>query len=154
MINIIAVDKSKDDNINKLINNYLLRLNNRLKITTVDILPEKYKLYDCIEKALDREAHKILDCINKKDLIITLDEKGKHYSSIDFTKLIYTTINHKHITFIIGGAYGLSSIITDKSDLKLSLSNLTFTHEIAKLLLIEQIYRAYCINSNIKYHHE
>ena len=86
-------------------------------------------------------------------MIITLDETGKQYTSRDFSSLIYDNLNYRHISFVIGGAYGLSDIIINKADIVLSLSKMTYTHEMARLILIEQLYRAYTINNNILYHH-
>jgi len=153
MLRVIAIDKIKDINYKNAINDFLQRLNNRLKIDIIELAPAKYINFDSKEKAIDKEADKILESLNHQDYVIILDDKGKHLNSHEFSTLIFDTLNHKHITFIIGGAYGLSSKIKDKSNIMLSLSKMTFPHELARLVLIEQIYRAYCINSNIKYHH-
>jgi len=153
MLKIIAVDKLRDDGIKKGIDVYLKRLNNRLKVEVVEITPAKYSTYDSVEKAVDKEGSKILETLNSQDFIVTLDEKGKQYTSVGFSELIYNTINHKHITFIIGGAYGLSDKIKERSNLVMCLSKMTFTHEMARLFLVEQVYRAYCIHGGIKYHH-
>jgi len=153
MLRVIAIDKIKDINYKNTINDFLQRLNNRLKIDIFELQPAKYINFDCKEKAIDKEAEKILESLNYQDYVITLDDKGKHLSSHEFSTLVFDTLNHKHITFIIGGAYGVSPKIKEKSNLLLSLSKMTFPHELARLILIEQMYRAYCINSNIKYHH-
>ena len=99
---------------------------------------------------------KNFNLINLKDLkrekiIISLSEEGKLFNSEEFATLIESFKNQK-ITFLIGDAEGLPNNLRSKSDLLLSLSPLTFTHEFARLILIEQIYRAFCISQNYPYH--
>jgi len=153
MIKILSIDKIKENSIKSSIELYLKRLDNRLKVEIVEIPPAKYHTFDNVEKAKSIEAAKILEKINPQSLVVALDENGSQYTSCEFSDLIFTSLNHKHITFIIGGAYGLSSDILSKADKIISFSKMTFTHEMIRLFLIEQIYRAYTINSNIKYHH-
>ena len=89
--------------------------------------------------------------LNNNIIIISLSEEGEKYNSIELTSLLLNFKNKK-IIFLIGNADGISSDIKDKSDLLLSLSPLTFPHELARLILIEQIYRAYSISTNSPYH--
>ncbi|MCL2063684.1 MAG: 23S rRNA (pseudouridine(1915)-N(3))-methyltransferase RlmH [Candidatus Cloacimonetes bacterium] len=154
MIKIITIDKIKENAIKNLIDLYLKRLENRQKIEIIEIHPEKYHLSDSFEKAKDIEGDRIIKKITNFSIstIISLDEKGHPFTSLDFSKMIAQTLNQKHLTFIIGGAYGLSENVLKRSDFILSLSKMTFTHELARLFLIEQIYRAYTLNNNIKYH--
>ncbi|AXP09530.1 23S rRNA (pseudouridine(1915)-N(3))-methyltransferase RlmH [Campylobacter hepaticus] len=86
---------------------------------------------------------------HKKGYCIVLDEKGKNLTSIEFAKLIQ---NKNELSFFIGGAYGLREEFTQSLDFKLSLSKLTLAHQFVKILLLEQIYRAFCINNNHPYH--
>jgi 23S rRNA pseudoU1915 N3-methylase RlmH len=180
MIKIVAVDKIKEKSLRSMIDIYLERLSGKLRIDIIEITPAKYHTFDNIEKAKDIEGERIerslgsrvrrdVDCfvskarrtlamtnteIPNKDnsLVIALSETGSFYSSLDFSKLIYRTLPHKHICFIIGGAYGLSERVLALADIKLSLSKMTFTHEMCRLFLIEQIYRGYTISEGIKYH--
>lgn len=85
----------------------------------------------------------------KKGFCIVLDERGKELTSIEFAKLI---ADKNEISFFIGGAYGLNEDFTKSLDFSLSLSKLTLAHQFVKTLLLEQIYRAFCINSNHPYH--
>ena len=85
------------------------------------------------------------------DIIISLSEEGKYFNSYDFSSLLLS-FNNKKISFFIGDADGLSNKIKENSDLLLSLSRLTFPHELARLILVEQIYRAASISQNSPYH--
>ena len=162
MIKILAIDKIKEKAIRDSIDIYLKRLENKLKIEIIECPPAKYHTFDSLEKAKVIEAEKLMSNIFKRELsssavvqksfIIALDERGIQYNSPDFSKLLYETLNHKHIVFVIGGAYGLSEDILLNADLVLSLSKMTFTHEMARLFLVEQLYRALTIEKNIKYH--
>jgi 23S rRNA (pseudouridine1915-N3)-methyltransferase len=153
MIKILAVDRIKEKSLRSMIDIYLERLTGKLRIDIVEITPAKYHTFDNMEKARDIEGERIIKCLPHDDhLIISLDETGTQYNSSDFSKLIYNTLPHKHLCFIIGGAYGLSERVLALADMKLSLSKMTFTHEMCRLFLIEQIYRGYTINEGIKYH--
>jgi len=85
------------------------------------------------------------------NIVISLSEEGKHFSSIELTSLL-SSFNNKKILFLLGGADGITADIKDKSDLILSLSPLTFPHELARLILIEQLYRSISISNNFPYH--
>ena len=153
MIKVIAIDKIKEKSIKSAIDTYLERLEGRLKIELIEVSPAKYHTIDSIEKAKDIEAVRILEKVNNQSLVVALDEKGCQFASHEFSDFIYSSLNHKHINFIIGGAYGLSSDILNRANKIISLSKMTFTHEMVRLFLVEQVYRAYTINNNIKYHH-
>ena len=153
MINIISIDKIKEKSIKDTIDIYLIRVKNKLKINIIEIPPAKYHLFNEIDKAIKYENDKIMNTplLKNKDLLIfPLDETGTQFSSIDFSNLIYNNLNK--ITFIIGGTYGLSNELKNISGNKLSLSKMTLTKEMTRLILIEQIYRAFTIYENIKYH--
>ena len=85
------------------------------------------------------------------NIVISLSEEGKHFNSIELTSLL-SSFNNKKILFLLGGADGITADIKDKSDLILSLSPLTFPHELARLILIEQLYRSISISNNFPYH--
>ena len=97
------------------------------------------------------KSFNINDLKFKNNIIISLAEEGKQFSSIELTSLLLNFKNKK-INFLIGDADGINSEIKEKSDLLLSLSSLTFPHELARLLLLEQLYRAICISNNSPYH--
>ena len=102
------------------------------------------------ESDLKTLTNKQLYHINLNNYSICLTEEGKQYSSVDFSKLIYN--QSKEIVFLLGPADGHDQIIKNKSNIKLSLSNFTFPHEMAFLILVEQIYRAISIHHGSKYH--
>lgn len=102
------------------------------------------------------EANKILSILKSDDLLILLDEKGKTYRSIEFAKQLnkWQLNSKKRIIFLIGGAWGFDESIYKRADAKLSLSDMTFSHQLIRLIFIEQLYRGFTILNNEKYHNE
>ncbi len=105
---------------------------------------------------LSEENNRLQKALDPGNFIIACDEKGQAHTSRKFAGLFQSIANsgHSRIDFIIGGAFGLPQEILQKANLQLSLSEMTFTHQMIRLLLIEQIYRAFTIINNTKYHHE
>lgn len=150
MIKIICLGKIKESYLVKGIEEYKKRIS-------------KYQLLEIIELAdegtsdkkvaLKKEKEKILKVLNPKDYIITLELEGNEISSREFAKKIENIfITKSNITFIIGGSYGLDDEIKNLSNYKLSFSKMTFPHQLFRLILLEQIYRAFKINNNEEYH--
>ena len=104
----------------------------------------------------NKEGDLILAKLDKNDLVILLDEKGKVYSSKEFAEFIQNkTINSvKKLVFVVGGAFGFSDEVYKRSNYKISLSKMTFSHLMVRLIFKEQLYRAYTILKGEKYHHE
>ena len=104
----------------------------------------------------NKEGNFILSKIDKSDLIILLDDKGKQYSSVDFSKFLQNKMLNsiKRLVFIVGGAYGFSDEVYDRANSKISLSKMTFSHQMIRLIFKEQLYRAYTILKGEKYHHD
>ena len=149
MITIITVGKIKEKYIREGIDEYLKRLTKYAKIELIELDDECFDK----EKNLKKEAEKIEKKLNKKSFIITLEIEGKQLNSLEFANLIdKTTVNNSDITFIIGGSYGLSSDIKKLSNYRLSFSNMTFPHQLFRLIFIEQLYRSYKILNNETYH--
>ena len=99
------------------------------------------------------EGEKILKNINEKDFVVTLEINGKNIDSIELAELIdKKLIEYSNITFIIGGSYGISEEVKSISNYRLSFSKMTFPHQLFRVLLLEQIYRAFKINNNESYH--
>lgn len=149
MIKIITVGKIKEKYLTDAINEYLKRLNKYTKINLIEVPDENFD----ITKTLETEKKSILKYVSEKDYIITMEIEGKELSSIEFAKKIdEIQISNSNICFIIGGSYGLSDEIKKMSNFKLSFSKMTFPHQLFRLILLEQIYRAYKINNNESYH--
>ena len=150
MIKIIAVGYLKEKYLKEAVEEYTKRIK---KYTNIEIIEVKDEGIVEINKALKLEEEKILKHISEKDFLITLEIEGKEYNSEEFAKKIEKiTIENSNITFIIGGSYGISDEIKNKANLRLSFSKMTFPHQLFRVLLLEQIYRAYKINNNEKYH--
>ena len=150
MIKIITVGSIKEKYLKDAIEEYLKRIK---KYTNIEIIEVKDEGLVEPAKAVNLEEEKILKHINDKDYIITLEIEGRQLDSLEFAdKLDRITLESSNITFIIGGSYGLSNNIKDKSRLHLSFSKMTFPHQLFRVLLLEQIYRAYKINNNESYH--
>jgi|ERR1051326_1657784 23S rRNA (pseudouridine1915-N3)-methyltransferase len=102
-----------------------------------------------------RETETILKKIDEKDFLILLDEKGKDFSSIQFAELFrhHQNISTKNLVFLIGGAYGFSEEVYKRANGKITLSKMTFPHQLVRLIFLEQLYRAFTILKGEKYHH-
>ena len=102
-----------------------------------------------------KEGEMILDWLQKEDYLIALDERGKQLSSEGLADFIMKRSNEsaKNLVFLIGGAFGIDEAVMKRANFKWSLSQLVFPHQLVRLILAEQVYRACSINSNEKYHH-
>ena len=150
MIKIITVGSIKEKYLKDAIEEYKKRLSRYTKLEIIEVKDE-----GLVEekKAIELESTKIEKHINERDYIITLEIEGKELNSIEFAKkLEKIQIENSSIIFIIGGSYGLSDNIKKKSNWHLSFSKMTFPHQLFRVFLLEQIYRAYKINNNEQYH--
>jgi 23S rRNA (pseudouridine1915-N3)-methyltransferase len=104
----------------------------------------------------NKEGDLILSRITNSDFLVLLDENGKEYSSVDFSSYIADRMMQgtKRLVFVIGGAYGFSETVYQKARHQLALSQMTFSHQIIRLIFMEQIYRAFTIINKEPYHHE
>lgn len=150
MIRIITVGTIKEKYLKDAIEEYLKRLK---KYTNIELIEVKDEGLVEEQKAINLEGEKINKYLSPKDYIITLEIEGKAFSSEEFaSKLNQIQIENSNIVFIIGGSYGLSDEIKNKSKLHLSFSKMTFPHQLFRVFLLEQIYRAYKIMNNESYH--
>lgn len=149
MIKVICVGKIKEKYLIDGINEYLKRLSRYTKINIIEVPDENYD----INKTLEKEKNSILKYISEKDYIVTMEIEGNSVSSMEFASKLNEIFNHNSdISFIIGGSYGLHNDIKKMSNYSLSFSKMTFPHQVFRMLLLEQIYRAYKINNNEAYH--
>ena len=150
MIKIICVGKIKEKYLIDAIKEYEKRLSKYTKLNIIEVSDIDNPNIDII---LTKEKELIQKYIDDKDYVITLEIEGKEYSSPEFAEKIRNTlIENSNITFIIGGSYGLSDSIKERSNMHLSFSKMTFPHQLFRVILLEQIYRAYKINNNESYH--
>ena len=150
MIKIICVGSIKEKYLVDAINEYKKRLSKYTKLEIIEVNDIDNKDINLI---LNKERELIEKYIDTKDYIITLELDGEMIDSIEFSKKIDKIYNnYSNITFIIGGSYGLHNEIKQKSNYKLSFSKMTFPHQLFRVILLEQIYRAYKINNNEVYH--
>lgn len=154
-IRIICVGKTQDTYLLEGIKIFEKKLKRFCSFSWVFIKEAAYKKGNK-SQWLSEENERLLKTVDPRHFIVACDEKGHAHTSPKFAKLFQSIANsgHSHIDFIVGGAYGLPQEILQRANLKLSLSEMTFTHQMIRLLLIEQIYRAFTIINNIKYHHE
>ena len=153
-IKIIALGKIKEKFIKDGIDEFLKRITPYSPIEIVEIQPVEIKNENLISRALDVEAERILSFIKPQSFVVTLEINGIQYSSEEFAHKLEELINfgYSEIVFIIGSSYGISEIVSKRADLKFSMSKMTFLHQFARLLLIEQLYRAFKIMKGETYH--
>ena len=155
-IKILAVGKTDDKHLEILIDRYMKRLTHYLS-ATLEILPDIKNAKNLSEKEQKRvEGESILKKIQTSDHVVLLDEKGKEFRSMEFSKYLQKKMNAgtRNLVLIIGGPYGFSDSLYQRADGKLSLSKMTMSHQMIRLFLVEQVYRAFTILRNEPYHHE
>tara|TARA_B110001450_G_scaffold248139_1_gene263959 strand:+ start:435 stop:908 length:474 start_codon:yes stop_codon:yes gene_type:complete len=155
-IKLIAIGKTDDKQLLQLIEQYQKRLKHYVKFQ-LEIIPDIKNIKNLSEKQQkDKEGELILKKISATDVLILLDENGKQYSSIEFSGYLQKKMNTgiKQLVFVIGGPYGFSEAIYQKSKEKISLSKMTFSHQMIRLFIVEQIYRGFTILKNEPYHHQ
>ena len=156
-ITIIAVGKIKEKYIKQGIKEFKKRLSNYTKLNIIEI-PDEKAPENLSEKEMeivkDTEGENILKKLDNYSYVIALDKDGDQLSRIDFANKIkkLTVQGNSSFTFIIGGSLGLSDEVLKKSNLKLSFSKMTFPHQLFRLILLEQVYRAFRINRGEPYH--
>jgi len=150
MIKIICVGKIKEKFYKEALEEYKKRLSKYTKLNIIEVEDINLSKEELIKQ---KEAELIEKNINEKDYVITLEIEGNELNSIELSKKLeqLETLN-PNITFIIGGSYGLDDKIKNRSNYKLSFSKLTFPHQLFRVILLEQIYRAFKIKNNESYH--
>lgn len=152
---LIQIDKTQDNYLNQGIDCYVKRLKNYsvLDISTISV-PKNIRQRNVNEQKTE-EGKLIFSQIQSDDFIILLDEKGTEFSSEGFSKFILQKQNAstKRLVFVIGGPFGFSETIYKRANYKMSLSQLTFSHQMVRLFFLEQLYRAFTILKGEKYHH-
>ena len=151
MIKLICIGKIKDSNLKALIDDYTKKINHYHKLETIEVKDEPIK--DNEKYVLDVEAQRALDKIDNDEYVILLDLHGKTLDSIEFAKKIDKLfISYSKICFVIGGSLGLGEKLIERANFRLKLSDMTFLHQMTRLILLEQIYRSFKILNNETYH--
>ncbi len=155
-INLLCIGKTDDKEIKNLINYYLTRLPRHWNFEITEI-PDVKNARNLTPDLLKKEEAKLfLNIIENTDLVVLLDEKGKQFTSREFAQKLdsYQNNSIKKICFLVGGAYGFSEEMYQKANEKISISKMTFTHQMIRLFFVEQIYRADQILQGKPYHND
>ena len=153
-IKIIVLGKIKEKFLKDGIDEFLKRLTPYASVEIVELTPIEIRDENLTQKALEQEGEKILANIKNDSFVITMEILGKQLSSEDFAQKIneVSMSGISELVFIIGSSCGLSPIVSNRANFKLSFSKMTFLHQFARLLLVEQIYRAFKILKGETYH--
>ena len=153
-IKLLYIGKNKNNNIETLIENYEDKIKHFINFK-IQCLKTKNKSSQK-SSIIKFDSEIIFKNLKKEDIIILLDEKGKDFNSMEFSKFLeeHMIRGVKNLTFVIGGAYGFSKDLRDFAKNKISLSKMTFSHDMARLFFIEQLYRSLTIINNIPYHNK
>ena len=155
-INLLCIGKTDDKEIKNLINYYLTRLPRHWNFEITEI-PDVKNARNLTPDLLKKEEAKLfLNIIENIDLVVLLDEKGKQFTSREFAQKLdsYQNNSIKKICFLVGGAYGFSEEMYQRANEKISISKMTFTHQMIRLFFVEQIYRADQILQGKPYHND
>ena len=154
-IKLLALGKTDNKELITLIEDYTKRLGFYIKFS-FNIIPDIKSVKNLTEdQQKDKEGKLILNHINPSDILILLDENGQQYTSVAFSNYLQKHMNSgiKQLTFLIGGPYGFSQEVYQRANGKISLSKMTFSHQMIRLFFIEQLYRGFTILRNEPYHH-
>ena len=155
-IKLLTIGKTDNSSLITLINDYQKRLNFYVKFY-LEIIPDiKKNKFLSVEQQKQKEGDLILGSISTSDVLVLLDENGKQMDSVGFSNYLQKHMNSgiKQLVFVIGGPYGFSEAVYKQAQGKLSLSKMTFSHQMVRLFFIEQLYRGFTILRNEPYHHK
>lgn len=155
-VNIICVGNLKEKFFTDALSEYKKRLGRYCKFEVVELPEEKITdnvTQSQIDKTLKKEGEKILAKIGKSDFVVAMCIEGKQLSSEELSRKIEDiSLTNSTVNFVIGGSWGLSDDVKKRADMRLSVSKMTFPHQLFRVMLAEQIYRAFSITANAKYH--
>ncbi len=155
-IKLIAIGKTDNKELLRMLESYQKRLSHYVKFE-FKIIPDIKKVKNLSEdQQKEKEGLLILKELVPTDQLVLLDEKGHEFRSIEFSRFLQKKMNSgiKQLVFVIGGPYGFSKSVYQKAQGKVSLSKMTFSHQMIRLFMVEQLYRAFTILKNEPYHHE
>jgi 23S rRNA (pseudouridine1915-N3)-methyltransferase len=155
-IKLLAIGKTDDKNLQTLIEAYQNRLKHYINFE-IDVIADIKNVKNLTEaQQKEKEGELILKKLSSTDVLILLDEKGTQFSSVAFSEYLQKKMNAgvKQLVLVIGGPYGFSEAVYQQAQGKISLSKMTFSHQMIRLFVVEQLYRANTILKNEPYHHE
>ncbi len=155
-IKLLGIGKTDNKQLVQLIDEYQNRLKHYIKFE-LELIPDIKNVKNLSEhQQKEKEGELILAKLQNTDQLVLLDDKGKHYTSVEFSEYIQKKMNAglKQLVLVIGGPYGFSDAVYKKSIGKISLSKMTFSHQMIRLFIVEQLYRGFTILKNEPYHHE
>jgi 23S rRNA (pseudouridine1915-N3)-methyltransferase len=155
-ITLIAIGKTDNPDLERLIAIYEKRLQHYIKFQ-LQVIPDIKNSKNLSEaQQKDKEGEQILGQLQNSDVLVLLDEKGKQYTSVEFSQFLQKKMNSgiKNLVLVIGGPYGFSDAVYQRSNGKISLSKMTFSHQMVRLFFVEQLYRGFSILRNEPYHHQ
>ena len=155
-ITLLTVGKTDKDWVRQGLDIYVSRLKHYIPFSIIEIPELKNVSALSKDQIKTKEGELIIKNITTTDEVILLDEHGKEYSSVEFAKIIQDRISYggKDMVFVIGGAYGFSEPVYKRANSKISLSRMTFSHQMVRAIFAEQLYRAFTIIKGEPYHHE
>ena len=154
-IRLITIGKTDNKHLQMLIDDYTKRLSHYIKFQ-LDIIPDLKNTKNLNEKQQkQKEGELILSKLSNSDVLVLLDENGKQYNSVEFSNYLQKHMNSgiKQLVLVIGGPYGFSEDVYQKANAKISLSKMTFSHQMVRVFVVEQLYRGFTILRNEPYHH-
>lgn len=155
-IKLLAIGKTDDKNLSALIGIYQKRLNHYINFD-LETIPDVKRAKNLSPKQQkEKEGKLILSQVSASDVLIVLDEKGRQFTSVEFSDYLQKKMNGsiKQLVFVIGGPYGFSDAVYQKAQGKIALSKMTFSHQMVRLFFVEQLYRGFTILRNESYHNE
>ncbi|UJH91464.1 23S rRNA (pseudouridine(1915)-N(3))-methyltransferase RlmH [Antarcticibacterium sp. 1MA-6-2] len=155
-IKLLGIGKTDDPALQELTDVYVKRLQFYNKFEQ-ELIPDLKKVKNLDEnQQKQKEGELLLSKFSPSDFVVLLDEKGKQYTSVEFSEFLQKRLNSgvKQLMFVIGGPYGFSQEVYNRADAKMSLSKMTFSHQMVRLFFVEQLYRGFTILRNEPYHHK
>ncbi|MFB2120678.1 23S rRNA (pseudouridine(1915)-N(3))-methyltransferase RlmH [Parapedobacter sp. 2B3] len=155
-ITLLCVGKTDDGQLATVVDKFQQRLKHYIPFSMVSIPDVKNTKHLRADQQRAKEGVAILKYLSPGDHVVLLDERGKEYRSVDFAtylnKLMVGSV--QHVVFVVGGPYGFDEAIYERSNSRISLSRMTFSHQMVRLFFVEQLYRAFTILKGEPYHHE
>lgn len=155
-IKLITIGKTDNKELESMISKYVDRLKHYIKFELIVIPDIKNTKNLSVQEQKGKEGEAILKLMVPADFVVLLDENGKQFSSVEFSQVLQKRMNSgiKNLCFIIGGPYGFSEKVQERANQKISLSKMTFSHQMVRLFITEQLYRGFTILRNEPYHHQ